>query len=80
VHRTAPLCVGPADHGHVLDLGTRTKEVLDGGGIDVLTTGIDHVGLAVDEVVEAVLVATGHVSHREIALAEGFPVFSGNFQ
>src|SRR5262249_15995225 len=44
---------------------------------DVLTTGIDHVGLAVDEVVEAVLVATGHVSHREIALAEGFPRLLG---
>ena len=48
MHRLAPLRVRPADHGHIFDLGMRSKDVLDLAGIDVLATGNDHVGLAID--------------------------------
>src|SRR5262249_2852941 len=53
-----PRRVGSPDPRHVLDLGICAKQVLDLGLIEVLAARDDHVLLAIDEVVEALLVAT----------------------
>ena len=55
----------------ILDGRMGLKRRLDFGRIDVLAAADDHVALAIDEVVVAVLVAPRHVADRAVRAAKG---------
>src|SRR5215475_7523627 len=71
MHALAPLCVADADDRHILHLRMAAQQRFDLGGIYVLTTGDDHVALAVDQINVALFVAAGHVADRTVAAAKG---------
>src|SRR5262249_52133416 len=73
VHALAPLVVGHAEHGRVLDHRVTVERVLDLGRIDVHATGDDHVALAIADVDEALRVHVGHVADGEPVAADGVP-------
>src|SRR4029077_17232655 len=68
----APLFVGKADYGDVLDQRMSADQRLDFGWVDVLAARDYHVALRVGEVDVALGIATGHVADRAIISAERF--------
>src|SRR5579884_314723 len=66
VHGLAPLLAGDAEHGGVGHGGMGHQHRLDLRRVDVDAPGDDHVGLAVADVVEALLVAVGDVPDRQV--------------
>ena len=65
VDALAPVVVGHAEDGGVLDLGVAVKHVLDLGGVDVDAARDDHVALAVADVDEPLVVEVRDVAHAE---------------
>src|SRR3954447_7679222 len=66
----APFRIGNADDRHLGDVGVLQQEALDLGRVHVLAARLVHVLHAVDEVVEAFVVAAGHVAGAEPAVGE----------
>src|SRR5699024_11759755 len=64
-HGLAPLRVGPADHRDLGDLGVPVEHLLDLGGVHVLPARDDHVFLAVDDPVIALVVTGGQIAGEE---------------
>src|ERR1700722_574966 len=65
-----PLLVRDANCRHILDLGMSAKNLLHFGWIDILPAADNHITLAVDEIIVAVLVPTGQVADRAIRASE----------
>ena len=58
----APLVVGHAEHGRVVDVGMGVEHGLHLGRVDVHPAGDDHVGPPVADVQVALVVEPGHVA------------------
>jgi hypothetical protein len=68
--RLPPLLVRDANCSHILDLGMSAKNLLHFGWIDILPAADNHITLAVDEIIVAVLVPTRQVADRAIRASE----------
>src|SRR5580704_4003457 len=66
MNRLSPLLVRDANCSHILHLGMSAKNLLHFGWIDILPAADNHITLAVDEIIVAVLVPTGQVADRAI--------------
>src|SRR6186997_1567898 len=65
VDALAPVVVGHAEDGGVLDLGMAVERVLDLGRVDIDPARDDHVPLPVADVDEPLLVEVRDVAHAE---------------
>ena len=72
VHPFAPFVVGHADHRALRDVGVLVHGVFDFGGIDVLTTGDDHVLEPIADEYKSFLVHVSSVTGMQPAVAQGF--------
>src|SRR5271170_4318628 len=70
MNHLSPLLVRNANYSHIFDLGMSANNLLHFAWIDVLPAADDHIALAVGEVIESVLVATGHVADRAVRTSE----------
>ena len=80
LHGLAPLLVGHTDHRALRDRGMHCEHVLDLAREHVEAPADDHVLLAVDDRVEAVLVLARDVAGVQPAAAKASSVSAGFFQ
>ena len=65
-----PFRVGASDHGYIVHLMVAAEDILDLGRVNVLAARDNHVVLAVDQGIEAVDVAPGHIANGQIRASE----------